>query len=42
MLIMWGQSNEDQESADHVHVDSSCIGTNLLEIKEMPAIDEHL
>jgi hypothetical protein len=40
MLIMWGQSNEDQESADHVHVDSSCIGTNLLEIEEMPAIDE--
>jgi hypothetical protein len=41
MLIMWGQSNEDQESADHVHVDSSCTGSNLLEIEEMPAIDEH-
>jgi hypothetical protein len=41
MLIMWGQANEDQESADHVHVDSSCTGSNLLEIEEMPTIDEH-
>jgi hypothetical protein len=41
MLIMWGQSNEDQESVDHVHVYSSCIGSNLLEIEEMPAIEEH-
>jgi hypothetical protein len=41
MLIMWGQSNEDPESADHVHVDSTCTGSNLLEIEEMPAIDEH-
>jgi hypothetical protein len=41
MLIMWGQSNEDQELANHVHVDSSCIGLNLLEIKEMLTIDEH-
>jgi hypothetical protein len=41
MLIMWGHLNEDQESAAHVHVDSSCTGSNLLEIEEMPAIDEH-
>jgi hypothetical protein len=41
MLIMWGQANEDQELADHVHVDSSCTGSKLLEIEEMPTIDEH-
>jgi hypothetical protein len=41
MLIMWAESNEDQESADHVHLDLSCTGLNLLEIEEMLAIDEH-
>jgi hypothetical protein len=41
MLIVWGQSIEDRESADHVHVDLSCTGSNLLKIEEMPAIDEH-
>jgi hypothetical protein len=41
MLIMWGHLNKDQESAAHVHVDLSCTGSNLLEIEEMPAINEH-
>jgi hypothetical protein len=41
MLIMWGHSNEDQELADHVHVDLSCTNSNLLEIEEMSAINEH-